>query len=387
MADKTGIEWANSTWNPTTGCDQISPGCNNCYALTQAKRLKAMSSPRYQNDGNPVTSGPGFALTMHDDNAFYQPLRWTKPRKIFVNSMSDLFHAHVTPEFVARVYAVMALTPHHTYQILTKRPRRMRTILTNPTFAEQVRAQLADLHERQPVKLSLGTVHAAMLLTHVDAAGVMTALPNVWLGTSVENQDAVPRIDELVDTPAAVRFLSCEPLLGPLDLTPYLWAEGNHVNATFDRDGNPNAQAGVSGAAMVTVPRNVIHWVIVGGESGPNARPMHPDWAESIRDQCVNAGVAFLFKQWGEWSPLQPLDDDGAVDNRYITFALANDGVLYGAVDLAYPDGARRGEAVRAGHGRAHLTCMYRVGKRLAGRELDNRLWDEYPTDPAQLPA
>jgi protein gp37 len=227
MGDRSKIEWTEATWNPSTGCDRMSPGCDNCYALTLAKRLKAMGTAKYQNDGDPRTSGPGFDVTLHPD-ALTVPYGWKSPRVVFVNSMSDLFHARVPLDFVRQVFNVMADTPQHTYQVLTKRARRLR--------------QLAP-------KLDWP--------------------PNVWMGVSVESEAELARIDDLRKVPAAVRFLSCEPLLGPLD--------------GLDVDG--------------------IDWVIAGGESGPRHRPLDETWVTEIRDTCQNAGVAFFFKQWGGRTP------------------------------------------------------------------------------------
>ena len=208
MADKTGIEWTDATWNPTTGCDQVSPGCDNCYALAHAARLKKMGSPGYQNDGDPRTSGPGFALTLHPDR-LNQPLRWKKPRRIFVDSMSDLFHPDVPTQFIGRVFHVMAAASHHEFQVLTKRPQRMSPLLESSAG------------------WGLKPIYG-------------WPLPNVWLGTSIENDRYTFRANHLRETPAAVRFLSLEPLLGPLP----------------------------------SLDLADIDWVIVGGESGPNARPM-----------------------------------------------------------------------------------------------------------------
>lgn len=227
MADHSAIEWTEATWNPTTGCDRVSPGCDNCYALTLAKRLQAMGSTKYQADGDPRTSGPGFKLTLHPE-ALDLPRSWRQPRVVFVDSMSDLFHPDVPMDFIHKVFEVMAETPQHTYQILTKRSQRL---------------------------LKLGK--------KLDWPG------NVWMGVSVENDKYRFRINHLRDVPADIRFLSLEPLIGPL---PDLELAG-------------------------------IHWVIVGGESGPNARPMEPAWATDIRDQCVAAGVPFFFKQWGGRTP------------------------------------------------------------------------------------
>jgi Bacteriophage protein gp37 len=227
MADRSAIEWTEATWNPTTGCDRVSRGCDNCYALTLAKRLKAMGSAKYQTDGDPRTSGPGFGVAVHEDSLTI-PSRWKQPRMVFVNSMSDLFHAKVPTEFVEKVFEVMAATPRHTYQILTKRSLR-----------------LSRLAPRLPWPA------------------------NVWMGVSVEDESQLDRVDHLRTVPAAVRFVSAEPLLGPLD--------------RIDLSG--------------------IDWLIAGGESGVDARPMDPAWVRALRDRCRAAGVAFFFKQWGGRTP------------------------------------------------------------------------------------
>jgi protein gp37 len=227
MAERSNIEWTDATWNPTTGCDRTSPGCDRCYALTLAKRLKAMGARKYQIDGDPRTSGPGFGLTAHE-GALQIPTRWAAPRMVFVNSMSDLFHPDVTVEFIRRVFEVMQSTPRHTYQLLTKRSQR-----------------LADL------------------------ASDLCWPTNVWMGVSIESARYLFRARHLREVPAAVRFLSLEPLLGPL--------------------GVPDL-AGIG-------------WVIVGGESGVNARPMNVDWVREIHESCTQAGVPFFFKQWGGRTP------------------------------------------------------------------------------------
>jgi protein gp37 len=214
MATSSSIEWTESTWNPVTGCTKISEGCRHCYAATMAKRLVAMNNPRYKN---------GFNVTLHHD-LIELPLHWKKPRRIFVNSMSDLFHKDVPFDFILEIFKTMEKASWHTFQILTKRSDRL--------------AEIAN-HLPWP--------------------------PNVWQGVSVEDQRVVYRIDDLRKVPAQVRFLSVEPLIGPLD----------HINL------------------------NGIHWVIVGGESGPGARPMKEEWVRSIMQQCREQNVAFFFKQWG----------------------------------------------------------------------------------------
>ncbi|RZT87525.1 protein gp37 [Pseudonocardia sediminis] len=269
----TSIEWTEATWNPTTGCDRVSPGCDNCYAMTMAKRLKGMGKAKYQNDGDPKTSGPGFGITEHP-SALNLPMRWRKPRKVFVNSMSDLFHAGVSDEFIARVFATMALASQHTYQILTKRHARMRSLLSSPAFEESVRLKVRHYDATE--------VH------HREVAN--WPLPNVWLGVSVEDQKRADlRVPALLNTPAAVRFLSCEPLLGSVDLA-----------ATMRRV-EPGEEHPWTGDRLRVA--DVLHWVIVGGESGPGHRPMHTAWARQLRDQCVAAEVPFLFKQWGGATP------------------------------------------------------------------------------------
>ncbi|MGK9236396.1 DUF5131 family protein [Inquilinus limosus] len=224
---ESSIEWTDSTWNPVAGCSIVSAGCTNCYAMRMAARLEAMGVEKYL--GLTRKSGGRYVWTgsVHlDHSALELPVSWKKPRKIFVNSMSDLFHQDVPADFVSSVWSTMERTPHHTYQILTKRPDRMRLLV---------------VEERLPT------------------------LPNVWLGTSVENSQVLERLDELRRTPASVRFVSFEPLIGSV------------------------ADADLSG----------IQWAIVGGESGPRARPMAEEWIAEIQDLCGRAGAAFFFKQWG----------------------------------------------------------------------------------------
>ncbi|WP_433527744.1 DUF5131 family protein (plasmid) [Nocardia pseudovaccinii] len=275
----TGIEWTETTWNPVTGCDRISAGCDNCYALAMAKRLKAMGSDKYQRDGDPRTSGPGFAVTMHPD-ALSIPLRWRAPRLVFVNSMSDLFHARVDEDFVRDVFDVMRDTPQHTYQVLTKRPSRAR--------------RLAERGLEFP--------------------------PNLWLGTSVENGATTHRISDLIATAGvAVRFLSCEPLLGPIDLDRFLFPQAcaDGCACRWPDDGD-RFECACGGECADWRPAPAIDWVIVGGESGPNARPIHPDWVRDLRDQCTDAGAAFFFKQWGGRTPKAAGRElDGQIWNQF----------------------------------------------------------------------
>ncbi len=241
MAENSSIEWTEATWNPVTGCTKISPGCAHCYAETFAERFRGVPGHPYER---------GFDLQLRPERLDW-PLRWKRPRLIFVNSMSDLFHPDVPDDFIAQTFDVMNRASHHTFQILTKRAERAAALSASLTWS-----------------------------------------PNIWMGVSVENQRFTSRIPSLRRTGAQVRFLSCEPLLGPLQLD------------LSDLD-----------------------WVICGGESGFKARPMHPDWARGIRDQCRNANVPFFFKQWG-----------------------------------------------------VHNENRTRVGKAKAGRLLDGRTWDGMPS-------
>lgn len=296
MGDKTKIEWADATWNPVTGCSKVSPGCQHCYAETL--------SLRYGWTKKPWTAANAAENVVCHPERLDIPLKWKRPRRIFVNSMSDLFHEQVPDGFVTRVWWTMHHAPHHIFQILTKRPERMRDWVRrwsdpltgetpgfkNARGPEAVRAahpsprgQLwADMLE------SMGEPSAGAAYPTYDWLGGPIrwprVLPNVWLGVSVEDQRrAEERIPLLLQTPAAVRFLSCEPLLGPIDLDPWLC----HI----DENGEPIAQ------------RDDLHWVIVGGESGPHHRPMDPNWVRLLRDQVYESSAAFLFKQWGGKTP------------------------------------------------------------------------------------
>jgi protein gp37 len=300
MSDNTGIEWTDATWNPTTGCTKVSAGCDHCYAETIAHRFAGTAA--YPD---------GFEPTLRPER-LELPLRWTRPRRIFVNSMSDLFHDDVDPGYIAQVWATMARAPRHTFQILTKRHARMRSLVAG------------DLYDQVVAELSLATGHLEQR--------IVWPLPNVWLGVSVESQQwAGIRIPALLGTPAAVRFISAEPLLGPIELHPY-WTDGRPQYGPAE--------------TLERGPR--LDWVIAGGESGRGARPMHPDWPRSLRDQCVNNDVPFLFKPWGEWRPTRA---DDSLERRPV-------------VEI---DGR----------------TMRRVGKKTAGRELDGRTWDQYPAAAA----
>jgi len=312
----TGIEWAEEVWNPTTGCDRISDGCDNCYALKMAGRLKKMGQVKYQNDGSPRTSGPGFGVTMHPD-ALEQPFRWTRPRRVFVNSMSDLFHDSVPDGFIAQVWDVMGRTPWHTYMILTKRHARMRSWVSRwaDTSGDAERRRGDRTYGMPPmprgpvaVRATYESGRALLFADMLDSMGTPpegcayplydwmegqrfwpAVLPNVWLGVSAEDQKwADIRIPALLDTPAAVRFVSAEPLLGRIDLRAHL--AGSCPEHDFP--GGFCVQRGHPGVRH-------LNWLIVGGESGPGARPMDEEWARTLAIQAVRAKVPVFVKQLG----------------------------------------------------------------------------------------
>jgi protein gp37 len=304
VGDASKIEWTDATWNPVRGCSIVSKGCTNCYAMRQAHRTNhkggAYEGLTQLTKGGPVWTGQ--IRTVHE--VLDKPRSWKRPRRIFVNSMSDLFHDDVPDAFIKDVWSAMAEAPQHVFQILTKRPQRMRD----------------------------------WLLSGLKISDDFTAkgLPNVWLGVSVEDQAAADeRIPLLLQTPAAVRWISAEPLLSPITLHP-------------------------SWLPMYRHPLPHISWCVVGGESGPSARPMHPDWARSLRDQCQTARTAFFFKQWGAWMPFHYVDQETGHRLVKLTFT-------------------EREKAI-GGPGEGTTPCnVRRVGKKVAGRLLDGRTHDEYP--------
>lgn len=268
MGDKTRIGWTESTWNPVTGCTKVSDGCTNCYAETFAERWRGIPGHIYEG---------GFDLQLRPAR-LEEPLAWRRPRRVFVNSMSDLFHDQIPDDYIAKVFAVMACTPRHTYQLLTKRHGRMRSWLNNDLMRLKVYNEAHALAHRMP---------------SFPDASVPWPLPNLWVGVSVEDQHwADIRIPALIDTPAAVRWLSMEPLLGHVDIAN--WLDRMEYVGRGDADGVVGNQP-----ATASIYRPSIGWVVVGGESGHGARYMHPDWALAIRFLCADLRVPFFFKQAG----------------------------------------------------------------------------------------
>jgi protein gp37 len=273
MSGRARIEWTEAVWNPTVGCTRVSPGCARCYAKTlHDRRHAAMLAGK----NLPRQYAVPFEQVQLLRDRLTQPLRWRRSRLVFVNSVSDLFHDQVPDEFLDRVFAVMALVPRHTFQVLTKRPARMGAYLRS--------RGPRDPRDRATTSLSGALAEVASLRGKPSPPGIPWPLPNVWLGVSVENQRwADERIPMLIDAPAAVRFLSCEPLLGPVAFRAgWLYADfPDHITA--------------DGRAIGGMRK--LHWVIAGAESGRGARPMDVSWVRSLRDQCVTAGIPFFFKQ------------------------------------------------------------------------------------------
>lgn len=290
MADKSGIEWTDSTWNPIVGCSIVSPGCTNCYAMKMAARIERMSpGSHYAGTTQPSKSGAVWTgkLALAPDHILTAPLRWKRPRKIFVNSMGDLFHEDAPEEWIMRCFAIMALSGRHTFQILTKRADRMLGFVTKlGKSVAPIEAAARDL---------------GWTFKFGDKHFISWPIPNIWLGVSTERQqEAEERIPLLLDTPAAVRFISAEPLLAPIDLAHLKLTEPNEltvfrtINALTGRRGH----GGKFGYTETCDPlQHRLDWAIIGGESGHGARPMNLEWARSLRDQCTAAGVSFFMKQ------------------------------------------------------------------------------------------
>jgi protein gp37 len=357
VSDKSAIEWTDASWPVITGCTHISTGCDHCYAAKlTSTRLRHL--PEYA--GLAENGRFNGTVRLLNDRLDW-PLRWRRPRKVFVSDMADLFHKDVPDGFIACVFTVMAKAPQHTFQVLTKRHGRMRSLLNSDRFG--------------------ALCFAAALARGWDLEGTPWPLPNVHLGVSVEDQRwADVRIPALCQTPAAVRSLSCEPLLGPVRI-PFT------VPAACTACGGGgylpcDAECGTAEGPAA----GRVHWVIAGGESGPGARPMHPDWARSLRDQCTDFDVPFFLKQWGEWGPAPWRVDReaGEGDDAYKARAEAT------CATHAYASWAN--EYGHEPHKPSHKpwslerrslpdgqAAIRRWGKKAAGRELDGREWSEFP--------
>lgn len=359
MADRSHIEWTDATWNPINGCSVVSPGCTNCYAMklagTRLKHHPSRAGLTIDSKAGPVWNGQ----VRLDEKALPQPLRWKRPRKIFVCAHGDLFHENVPDDWIDRVFAIAALAPQHVYQILTKRPERMRAYLAAPGSPEvlaryqAIEGQVEGLGGQMPANFWF--------------------MQHIWLGISAEDQPRwESRWNELkMISGFGPKWASFEPLLGPIDLQVSHdhcdLCGGTGILARWPK-GKCHVCAG-QGHKPIMGPSLRTHyacldWAVIGGESGPGARPMHPDWARQLRDQCAEAGVPFLFKQWGAYAPA--------------TGYHAEPNVIEASTDVAWPDGT-----VGAGHqdrnGGPGLS-LWPVGKKAAGRLLDGVQHDGYPT-------
>lgn len=345
MADHSLIEWTDATWNVITGCTLMSEGCRNCYAATlAATRLNSHWSREGLARVNAAGQAKFTGEVRFNERWLEQPLHWAKPRRIFVCAHGDLFHEGVKELWLDKIFAVMAGSPHHTFQVLTKRPDRLRTYLLDKWARFRIAQAWLEVGRNIP-ESAPGWKAANWALSQLTGRKQVVPsqwpLANVWVGTSAEDAASYrERWGHVAATPAVVRMLSAEPLLGDLD------------DLDLGRVGAPN-------------------WVIVGGESGRHARPMHPDWVRSAREQCAKAGVPFLFKQWGEWLPWEPAavptwrsQAGGWLDGN--TMPDFNDADLKGWSDACLYEGAE--------------VCVHeRVGKKAAGRQLDGVVHDGWP--------
>lgn len=350
MSDKSKIEWTDATWNPIRGCSRVSEGCRNCYAERVAARFSGPGQPYEglavmkrepgeESKGDPRWTGEvRFIPELLD-----QPLRWKKPRRIFVNSMSDLFHEKVQDEWIDQIFAVMAFCPQHTFQVLTKRTERMRDYFSMAVGRDgSVRTATRGngFNIEREMRIREATAAFLFISGHCPSEPFNFPLPNVWLGVSVEDQKtADERIPLLLQTPAAVRWISYEPALDQVDFRKIRYDNICEIDSLTGDYGVYLPLAGKSDPKL--------NWVVVGGESGPGARPAHPDWFRAARDQCKAAGVPFFFKQWGEWIPVSQSVQTG-------------DARLYRGMD-------------------AHGVRFLRLGKKRAGHLLDGEAWQQFP--------
>ena len=376
---KSKIEWTDTTWNPITGCTKISDGCRNCYAERMSKRLAGRCG--YPKD-NP------FQVTVHSDK-YLEPLTWRKPRRVFVNSMSDLFHSDVQDDWILAVFVAMGLTyehtgemkeispghkvgihrPKHTFMILTKRPERMRNFINRLTSKgpDEEWDKKAHYYSSQLTSMIGAPLPGNAIFTF--SQWIQDGMPGLWLGVSVENQAAADeRIPLLLKTPAAIRFISVEPLIGPVVLRKKAVNDQEIIQATL---------MGLLEEYSRPVERG-IDWVIVGGESGPGARPMHSDWARSLLNQCQAANVPFFFKQFGEFKEVSRYNSWPKYRDTVGKVARAIGLTHSGRAALLNADGS---DLVNGGpdHKVYPISHLERVGKKEAGRELDGRTWDEFP--------
>ncbi len=373
MGATSNIEWTDATWTPIRArrfdgklgvhCEKVSPACKNCYA----ERLNKRNLPAHGTGLDFTILNRENVEIIVDDNMILQPLRWKRGRRIFVCSQTDLFGSFVEEWQIAEMFAVMALAHWHTFQVLTKRPERMQKLLSSDDFWESVEGGMSLILEEEvdPLERKREDLRATAPEPDPD-----TPLANVWLGVTAENQEwASKRIPALLATPAAKRFVSCEPLLGSIDL--------NHSLGGTKWIGGQRGCGGTTKGIHYHDDRcgKGIDWVIVGGESGPGARPMHPEWARSLRNQCRAAGVPFFFKQWGEFADL--------FADLSITRDMATEEIVFKpsgeVIGVGYRKGTFSTGMVEPHWAEQGGAWMGRVGKKAAGRYLDSLEWNEVP--------
>ncbi len=403
MSENSSIEWTDHTFNPVRGCAKVSPGCKNCYAARDALRFPGIRGI-WGDSGTRIVAVP---------DAWKAPVKWNRlaascgthegatdcpicsgplgphrPR-VFCASLADVFE-----DWQGDLRFPAEIAPQGWVTARWNGHELVREFDDTPMPADQRKATMDDLRT-ELFRLIEETPNLDWQLLTKRPENVMRMVPehwregfpsNVWMGTTVEDQQrADERIPVLLKIPAKVRFLSCEPLLGPVKLLyvdfPMAWKIAKSSVSHHDKCSFKVAEGAILCDCDVLNkfnPLEGIHWVICGGESGPGARPMHPEWARSLRDQCTAAKVPFFFKQWGEWGLNAPLKGEVCDFSKAMT--LADDGTLYKPTDIAFPNGPRYGEAIRANHGQAHLTSVYPLGKAATGRQLDGREWNEMPS-------
>lgn len=351
----TKIEWTEETLNPVVGCDKVSEGCKNCYAINMANRLQGMpgSKDKYAGTVKRTASGLNWTGKVNTHQATLDKLvKPHKPTKWFVNSMSDLFHDDIPFEFIDKVFAAMACCPDDIFQILTKRDKRMLEWFQWKDTSWKREGMQGDQRIRYYAYHLYGK--------QIESNDWVWPLPNVHLGVSVENNKNEHRVKNLLLCPAAIHWVSAEPLLSHVDFTDITW-DGilfNALTGVFDLPEIPHPPI-----------QGKIDWIVVGGESGANARPMHPGWVRSIRDQCKDYGVPFLFKQWGEWYPYG-MDAPGTKGKYAIIPNDWSDSIF---CSISYTDTYPRMMQLFGG------CCVKKIGKKVAGRKLDGVEYNEYP--------
>ena len=384
MANRSRIEWCDATWNPVVGCSPVSAGCDHCYAARMAHRLgKNPATPQF---ADLTVDGKWTGETRFVQGALNLPITWRKPKRIFVCSMGDLFHESVPFAWVDQVFAVMALARQHTFLVLTKRTERMRAY-----FDEKRASRAGEAAYHMVVDALHGDKRTALgagLMLQDDGSLELWPLPNVWLGVTAENQEqAVARIPILLETPVAKRFVSVEPMLGPVDLRclhvpdALLDPFGDRWCTTWDAlDGTRGVSPFGKNDPFTGPKGSHLDWVICGGETGPSARPANPEWVRSLRDQCFKTSdVPFFFKQWGEWAPSDNFPSDTPFKHWKEFLSGVDEPQRLALRGWDYDANAKKfGEKVAYGP----FTLVVKAGRHRAGRLLDKEEWAYFPGDP-----